>query len=139
MNDFSQRMKMALIRMMQGRYGFDSLSKAMFVIAIITMAVGAFVPKVGFLSTVSLALMLWTCFRCYSRNIPARYAENMWYLRMTEKIRGKKNIRHQKHEDRKTHAYFKCPQCGKMLRVPKGKGKIRITCPQCSNVIEKRT
>ncbi len=27
--------------------------------------------------------------------------------------------------------YFTCPKCRRALRVPKGKGKIQITCPKC--------
>lgn len=42
-------------------------------------------------------------------------------------------------EDKKTHAYFTCPKCNTQLRVPKGKGKIKITCPKCGEQFIKRT
>ena len=41
--------------------------------------------------------------------------------------------------ERKTHRYFKCPNCKTMVRVPKGKGKIVITCTRCHHEIVKRT
>ena len=47
--------------------------------------------------------------------------------------------RKQRREDEKTHAYYKCPECKKELRVPRGKGKIRITCPHCGHQFVKRT
>ena len=33
--------------------------------------------------------------------------------------------------ERKTTRFLKCPTCGQMLSVPKGKGKLRVTCPKC--------
>ena len=42
-------------------------------------------------------------------------------------------------KDRKTTAYLKCPNCGQMLSVPKGKGKIRVTCPKCHAKMETRS
>ena len=39
----------------------------------------------------------------------------------------------------KDHRYFKCPNCGQQLRVPKGKGKLNITCRNCGVSFEKNT
>ena len=36
------------------------------------------------------------------------------------------------HEYR-TYRYLICPQCSQRLRVPRGKGKIRVTCTKCRN------
>ena len=36
------------------------------------------------------------------------------------------------------HKYYHCPQCSKMLRVPKGKGKIAISCPKCKEKFIKK-
>ena len=30
------------------------------------------------------------------------------------------------------HRYYQCPRCHQSVRVPRGKGKIAITCPKCS-------
>lgn len=37
------------------------------------------------------------------------------------------------------HKYFRCPNCGQMLRVPKGKGKISISCRNCGTTFQKKT
>ena len=29
--------------------------------------------------------------------------------------------------------HLTCPDCGQRVRVPRGKGKIRITCPNCKS------
>ncbi len=36
------------------------------------------------------------------------------------------------------HKHFSCPCCKQIVRVPKGRGKIVITCPSCQNEFEKR-
>ncbi len=34
---------------------------------------------------------------------------------------------------------MKCPKCGITTRVPKGKGKIRITCPKCGEIFQRKS
>ena len=41
--------------------------------------------------------------------------------------------------ERKTSKFIKCPTCGQMLSVPKGKGRIRVTCPKCRTKMETRS
>lgn len=41
--------------------------------------------------------------------------------------------------NRKTTKYFKCKNCGQILSVPKGKGKIRVTCPKCGTKVEMKS
>lgn len=33
----------------------------------------------------------------------------------------------------RTYRYLICPQCSQRLRVPRGKGTIRVTCTKCRN------
>ena len=42
-------------------------------------------------------------------------------------------------KERKTSAFLKCPNCGQILSVPKGKGKIRVTCPKCHTKMETKS
>ncbi|MDO4493372.1 MAG: hypothetical protein Q4C53_05720 [Clostridia bacterium] len=35
-----------------------------------------------------------------------------------------------------SYKYIACPNCAKSLRVPRGKGHIRVTCPQCGERFE---
>ena len=37
------------------------------------------------------------------------------------------------------HRYFECPRCHQTVRVPKGKGKISISCPKCKEKFIKKT
>ena len=45
----------------------------------------------------------------------------------------------QRWSQRREYRFFKCPRCGITARVPRGKGKIRITCPRCGHEFEKRS
>ena len=78
-----------------------------------------------------LALLILCYFRMFSRNIQARYAENQKFLRWWGPVANRLRGARMRFADRKIHRYFKCPQCGQRLRVPRGRGKINITCPHC--------
>ena len=130
---------------MMGRYGMDQLNLFMTILALVlTLLAG--ITGWGFLSTVGTVLLVVTIFRSYSRNISARYQENVkfmpyWQKMMTLWYRLKQWFRQkqQQWKDRKTHRYFSCPNCHQTLRVPKGKGKIKISCPKCRTELIRKT
>jgi len=115
----------ALRRFMYGRYGSDQLGMALLVLGIVLMLLGTFWLSV--FTLLSYGVLIYYIFRCYSRNIPQRRKENAWFLRLTAPLRDK------------NHRYFRCPTCRQSVRVPKGKGRIAITCPKCHNRFEKNT
>jgi len=123
---------------MVGRYGPDHLNIAMVIISLVLYLIHGitrFAP-VMYLSYAILALAL---FRMLSRNISRRRAENdrfvrYWWPVQTRAKRLAANIR-----SRKTHKFFSCPSCSNTLRVPKGKGKLQITCPKCGERFTKKT
>lgn len=118
-----------LRRVMNGRYGVDQLSLALLGISVILTVVGIF-PKSHVLSTLSILPLLICYLRTFSKNIRKRYEENQKFLAFWNPIRNyfMKYINRSKD---KTHRYYRCPKCKKTVRVPKGKGKICITCPVC--------
>lgn len=118
-----------LRRVMNGRYGVDQLSIALLVISVILTIVGIF-PKTQVFSTLTLIPLLLCYFRAFSKNIRKRYEENQKFLSFWNPIRNKFTKKVKRSKD-KTHRFYKCPKCGKTVRVPKGKGKICITCPVC--------
>ena len=87
----------------------------------------------------SYALLVWGIFRMLSRNIPRRRAENDRFLRFWGPVKAKFRLQKDKWKSRKTHKFFNCPSCKKNLRVPRGKGKIQITCPKCGERFSKKT
>ena len=129
-----------LIRFMQGRYGGnDSFNKALFGVFLFFLLIAIFTSRSSAANAIchliAIAVLIYSYYRIFSRNIARRQAENQKFLELTAPIRncfGKKNTD-------KTHRIFQCPQCGQKVRVPKGKGKIEITCPNCRNHFIKRS
>ena len=87
---------------------------------------------------VSLALLAWTLFRLLSRNAPRRRAENAKFLKLIGPLQRWFHLRRTIYRD-KEHCYFKCPHCGQQLRVPRGKGKITVTCRSCGASFEEKS
>lgn len=110
-------------RFMQGRYGTDKLNTAILVSGLIACLLSMFIrlPMLNWILTLlSYVLMGWAIFRSLSRNTYKRYQENRKYLRFVERFKDRE------------HKYFDCPRCRQPVRVPRGKGKISITCPKCA-------
>ena len=123
-------MRRFLHRFMVGRYGPDHLSIALIVLAFIMSLINAVLWYAPLLY-ISYFIFGLTLFRMLSRNIPRRRAENDKFIRYWWPIKTKVKVFLQKIKDMRKYKYLKCPTCKITLRVPKGKGKIRITCPRC--------
>jgi len=136
MQNFLYRLKSRLRAFMYGRYGQDDFSKFLLVLALLFMILSIFLR--GF-STLALAVLIYTTFRMYSRNIPSRQRELYAYKRIVGKIKGFFTLRFNMIKELKTFRYFRCPQCKAWLRVPKGKGKIELTCRRCANKFIKKS
>ena len=70
--------------------------------------------------------------------IPMREMENLLLLRRVEKQKRAWSAWKDRFHNRKQYKYFKCPACGKWLRVPRHKGKIHINC-RCGYTLYRRT
>lgn len=138
MRGFFARMGERFARFMYGRYGNDNLNRFLTITSLIILVI-SLIPVLWFLWFLALGLMIWSSFRCYSRNIYKRRRENERYLKLIQPIKNFSRLQKNKRRDRKTHRYFKCKHCRAVLRVPKGKGKIDITCPRCQKITVKKT
>ena len=138
MRQWFDKMGMKFRNWMVGRYGTDELSRCLTWVAVGLMLLSC-ISALRFLYIPSWIIIIWAYFRVFSKNIYKRSKERDTYLRITGKIRNKFSLLKRMWHDRKTHKYFKCPSCKTMIRVPKGKGKIAITCTKCRNEIIKTT
>ncbi len=123
---------------MQGRYGIDELSKALYITGFVFLISSLFSP-LRFLTILAFAFMLWSCIRCYSKKLAHRRAERDAWLRFTGGIRSWLRLQGDKWRDRKDYRYFRCRECKAPLRVPRGKGRIRIRCPKCHKELDAKT
>lgn len=133
MNTVMQRLR----EFMVGRYGNDVLNTVLF-------ATGAFLSvvmslfRVPFGGLISLIPYGFAIYRMLSKNYTKRNAENVKFLEMSAPWRTFLMKKFRQFQD-KDHRYYSCPKCHNTLRVPKGRGKIKISCPHCSKEFIKRT
>ena len=122
-----QRLRASMIRFMNGRNGVDQLGLFLLILSVVLNLIGSFtrLPLLQMLAYIPLVL---TLYRTFSRNVSRRYAENQKFTQFFARIKGRKN-----------YCYFKCPSCKMQVKVPKGKGTIRITCPSCKEKFVKKT
>ena len=125
-----QSISAGLTRFMAGRYGTDKLNSAILWLGVIVVVVAMFVPLPLpnlLLHMLAYVLMGVALFRTFSRQTYKRYRENRKYLMLLDRIKDRE------------HRYFECPKCRQPVRVPRGKGKISISCPRCKEKFVKRT
>lgn len=135
---------------MSHRNGPDQLSRDALVLALVLIILSLFLPD-GARTVVlllGLAVAAYSYFRMFSSKIQERAKENAAYLSKRSEVLGKvggpfKNVKAAgakaaAHAKDKEHRYFSCPKCGQQVRVPKGAGKIRVTCPKCGDKFERK-
>ncbi|MBR0025539.1 MAG: hypothetical protein IJP37_00130 [Clostridia bacterium] len=123
---------------MCGRYGTDELSRALSIAGLVLLVL-SFIPHLYFFYAPALVLVIWSTVRSFSKKIDRREAEREAYLRFVGKIKSFFRVKKKAWQERKTHRHFRCKQCKTMLRVPKGRGTIKIRCPKCGMEIIKKT
>jgi len=141
MNSFQQR----LLTFLRGRYGFDLFSRFLFWAGLPLVLLSMFLRTIGlpvssaFLWFASLALYAYGVFRVLSKNISRRQAENLRYLRYKSTLTEFFTVRLERFRQRGRYRYFRCPSCRATLRVPRGKGKIQVTCRSCGHKFHEKT
>ncbi len=121
-----------IAQFMIGRNGFDNFSRGLLMMSLGLIIADIVVPG-RLLRDIGMVAIVYAYFRAFSKNIVRRQAENNWFVNeIALPFRAYMN------RDRKNYAYFKCPTCKQVLRAPKGRGKIRVTCSRCSSKFEKK-
>lgn len=138
MKNFLEKLNCKIRQLMQGRYGFDDLSHKMMLVSL-----GCFllfvITRITILLSIAIVAVAIIYIRCFSKNINARENELNVYYNIIGKTKGKINLLKIMWRDKKTYRYFKCKNCKSVLRVPRGKGKIEITCSKCKSKMVKKS
>ena len=127
---FTSKLSAGLRCFMSGRYGTDRLNMVILCTGLVASLLSAVIrvfPWNLLLMLLSYGMMIWAIFRTMSRNTYQRYQENRKFLQVFERLKDRQN------------KYFDCPKCHQTVRVPRGKGKISITCPRCKETFIRKT
>lgn len=126
MNGFRQRM----MKFMYGRYGNDQLTRLLLGLAVVCLIAYLFI-RFPLIYLAGILLMAYSMYRSFSKNITKMSAQNQKYLTWRYQQAVKKDNAKKHWAQRKEYRIYKCPTCRQKVRVPRGRGKIAITCPKC--------
>ena len=128
-------MRERFARFMAGRNGNDQLNMFLLFVDLALMLISTiFARGFGrFLYAVVLLLLGLVYFRMFSRNLYKRRTENEQYLRRRMKLQADVRLLRERWKQRKEYKFFTCPSCKAVMRVPKGRGKIKIVCRKCGS------
>ncbi len=134
-------MRERLARFMAGRNGADNLSRAVMFLAFILFILSLFFRDwlAQLLLTLAVAGIVYVYFRMFSKNVARRREENSRYLAKTASLRSYFRSLGERWRQRRDYKFFRCPMCRTLLRVPRGKGKIKIVCRKCGNSFIRNT
>ena len=130
-----------LAKLMYGRYGVDQLGRAMLIFALVLCVLSLFVPRrlSGIIYYISLILIILMYIRMFSKNIQKRYQENNKSLSLKASFLRKFQREKEIFSQRRFYHFYRCPRCRQRIRIPRGKGRIEIRCPKCSQTFIKKS
>ncbi len=131
-------MRKWLSNFMEGRNGTDDLAKFMLGVCLVLIVIDLFTGNT-FLYILELVLLVLTYYRILSRNYAKRSAENERYHEILESAKGLFHRSGGQSSQSKDYHIYRCPSCGQKIRIPRGKGKICVTCPKCGTEFQKRS
>ena len=139
-------------RLLYGRYGYDVLNRTLTITALVLLLPG-FIFRgnhwlVGVCTLAAYVSLIFAMWRTFSRNFAARQRELAAYYRFCQAVgrhtfrlrrRGYLVVLRLRRSLDRQYKYLKCPDCQAVLRVPRGKGKIKITCKKCGHVFKAKS
>ncbi len=131
------KIRNTLQKFFYNKYGADQFGLALVGFSLIS-SILATMTRFLFFSLLSMIIMGYALFRMFSKNYVKRRIENDKYLEIKKVITRSFKVIKMNITDHSYH-YYLCPNCHQMVRVPRGRGKILITCPSCKKRFEKKS
>lgn len=122
---------------MQGRNGYDNYGSFLIISGLIIGLIGSF-SRLWIFSLLGDLILFYEIYRMFSRNLVKRGIENDHYMHASMMLKHRFLAIRKQFSDHENH-YYVCPQCGQIVRVPKGHGKITVTCPNCHNEFDRKS
>lgn len=134
-------MKQKFMQFMYGRNGVDLFSRFLTYAALALIVLNLLIRGVvgSILWYLALIILIYAYFRIFSKNLSKRREENARYCQVRSQVVNGVRDWKERRRQRKDFCFFRCPSCRAMLRVPRGKGKIRVTCRKCGTAFERKT
>ena len=121
-------MKEKILHFMQGRYGNDELNVVLLIASVVLNLLS---PIARIFSGLGMVCICYAIYRLLSRDIYRRRCENAKIVPYVNFIKAK-------FKNKGKAKLFMCPKCKRTLRVPKGKGKITLSCP-CGEALKRKS
>ena len=131
-------MREKLRRFMIGRYGTDGLNQFLSIASLVLLLI-AIVSRISLFTWLGVVLLGFCYSRTFSRNISKRTEENYKFYTLKDRVDNKFRGLKEQWANRKVYHYYRCPQCRQKLRVPRGRGRIQISCPRCGTQFIKKS
>ena len=119
------------------RYGVNNTSLILLIAAIVCSTLARYTgfAPLTIITFALLALAIATTRGIKLKDVPAKLGA--LFGRFGGKVKRNASAGKSRRADTE-HKYYHCPQCSKMLRVPRGKGKIEIRCT-CGRTFVRKT
>lgn len=149
-------MKEKIARFMQGRYGVDEFGRFLTGVAFVWIVI-ELLSRNRIFGILFWLTIIYLYYRMLSRDYGKRQQENSRFLAQRYRLQSAWNRRFHtsgyrggslsgrwakfKYEltQKKAYHIYKCPGCKQKIRIPRGKGKIVVTCPKCRTEFMKRS
>lgn len=130
-----------IAQFMYGRRGTDEFARFLLIVTLVFIVLSWLFQGVlqSLFSMLTIASLAYCYYRILSRDIYKRQKENAWYLQKKSAVQKWFRSVKDRWTQRKDYKFFRCPSCHTLLRVPKGKGKILLTCRKCGNRFERKS
>ena len=131
-------MKEKFRQFMIGRNGTDDLNQILIIDSMVLLLIASII-RVNLFTYLGAALLIFCYYRTFSRNITKRTEENYTFYTLKDRVDGKFRGLKDQWANRKLYHYYRCPKCRQKLRVPRGRGRIQISCPRCGTQFIKKS
>lgn len=135
LNQWNRNFQRGLAEWSYGRNGADELASAILNLAVVLIIINFFVHQ-QILSLIALAFIGYSWFRISSKNVAARNRENEAAMQKAGTVLSFLANPFAAANEHKNYVHMACPHCGQKVRIPRGKGKVRVTCPKCHTRFE---
>lgn len=125
-------------RFMIGRAGGDQLTVFLLFLSI-GLTIMARIMGIGVLAILGYIPLGVGVYRIFSKDVNKRRMENYRFSTAISPLYARYKGMQARLSNRRKYKYFKCTNCKRRLRIPRGSGKVLVTCPNCKlKFIKKR-